>query len=134
KNDRFDNIADRMNAFANELLEAKNCNVRLQVTPELQKHRLDMAQRKNLYLIFKEAINNAAKYADCRNVWIDLSMNGNHKIIMLTRDDGKGFDTKVESRGNGLESMKKRAAELKGEIVLSSKVGEGTMMRLEFSL
>ena len=134
KNDRFDNIVDRMNAFANELLEAKNCNVHLQITPELQKLHLDMSQRKNLYLIFKEAINNAAKYADCRNVWIDISMNGSHKIKMMIKDDGKGFDSSVETKGNGLYSMQKRATELKGEIVLNSKVGKGTEMRLEFGL
>ncbi|HYV95618.1 MAG TPA: two-component regulator propeller domain-containing protein [Chitinophagales bacterium] len=134
KNDRFDNIVDRMNAFANELLEAKNCNVHLQITPELQRLHLDMSQRKNLYLIFKEAINNAAKYADCRNVWIDLSMNGSHKIIMMIHDDGKGFDTNTGSNGNGLYNMKKRAGELNGELHFNSKVGEGTSLKLEFSL
>lgn len=134
RNDRFNNIVDRMNAFANELLEAKNCDVHLHVTPELVKLRLDMSQRKNLYLIFKEAINNAAKYADCRNVWIELSMNGSHKIIMTIRDDGTGFDTMTGSNGNGLYNMKKRAAELRGEIYFNSKVGEGTSVKLEFSL
>ncbi len=93
-----------------------------------------MSQRKNLYLIFKEAINNAAKYSECKNVWIDLSMNGSHKIIMTIRDDGKGFDDTLESKGNGLMSMHKRAKELKGEFKFSSKVGEGTMLRLEFGL
>ncbi len=116
KNDRFDNIVDRMNAFANELLEAKDCNVHLHIMPQLKNLHLDMSQRKNLYLIFKEAINNAAKYADCRNVWIDISMNGSHKIIMTIKDDGKGFDDSLESKGNGLLSMQKRAKELRGRI------------------
>ncbi|HYV95642.1 MAG TPA: two-component regulator propeller domain-containing protein [Chitinophagales bacterium] len=134
RNDHFDNITDRMNAFANELLEAKNCNVHLHISHEMEKLRLDMSQRKNLYLIFKEAINNAAKYAECRNVWIDLSMNGSHTIIMTIRDDGKGFDTTLEPRGNGLLSMQKRSKELKGEFKFSSKAGEGTLVRLEFAL
>jgi signal transduction histidine kinase len=134
RNDRFDNITNRMNAFANELLEAKNCNVQLHVDPELEKLRLDMAQRKNLYLIFKEAINNAAKYAACKNVWIDLSMEGSHKLLMRIRDDGKGFDDSLESNGNGLLNMQKRANELKGEFKLSSRIGEGTLVRLEFGL
>ncbi|HYV95620.1 MAG TPA: two-component regulator propeller domain-containing protein [Chitinophagales bacterium] len=134
KNDRFDNIVDRMNAFANELLEAKNCNVHLRITPELQRLHLDMSQRKNLYLIFKEAINNAAKYADCRNVWIDISMNGSHKIMMSIKDDGKGFNINGESKGNGLLSMRKRAAELNGQFHFNSKIGEGTEMKLEFAL
>jgi signal transduction histidine kinase len=134
RNDRFENITDRMNAFANELLEAKNCNVHLHISHEMEKLRLNMSQRKNLYLIFKEAINNVAKYADCSNVWIDLSMNGSHKIAMMIRDDGKGFDTNAESTGNGLHNMQKRAAELKGEFHFNSKVGEGTMVKLGFSL
>lgn len=46
KNDRFHNIVDRMNAFANELLEAKDCDVHFHITPELQKLHLDMSQRK----------------------------------------------------------------------------------------
>ncbi|HYV95643.1 MAG TPA: two-component regulator propeller domain-containing protein [Chitinophagales bacterium] len=134
RNDGFNNIVDRMNAFANELLEAKNCNVHLHITPELQKLRLDMTQRKNLYLIFKEAINNAAKYADCRNVWIDLSMNGSHKIMMSIKDDGKGFNMNGESKGNGLPNMQKRAMELNGELKISSRAGEGTSLNLEFAL
>ena len=93
-----------------------------------------MSQRKNLYVIFKEAINNAARYADCRNVWIDLSMSGSHTIIMTIRDDGKGFDTTLELRCNGLLSMQKRSKELKGEFNFSSKAGEGTLVRLEFGL
>lgn len=134
RNDRFDNIVDRMNAFANELLEAKNCNVHLHIMPELQKLHLDMSQRKNLYLIFKEAINNAAKYAECKNVWIDISMEGNRKIRMVIRDDGKGFNTEVESTGNGMLSMQKRAVELKGQLKVSSKIGTGTTIKLVFEL
>ena len=49
-----------------------------------------MQTRKNFYLIFKEAINNAAKYAECKNVWIDISLEGK-KLVMKIRDDGKGF-------------------------------------------
>jgi signal transduction histidine kinase/ligand-binding sensor domain-containing protein len=133
-NDRFGNITNRMNAFANELLEAKNCNVHFHISGDLEKLRLDMVQRKNLYLIFKEAINNIAKYSGCSNTWIDLSMKGSHKVMMTIRDDGKGFDIGAESSGNGLLNMRKRAAELNGQFHFNSEIGKGTFVRLEFGL
>jgi signal transduction histidine kinase len=60
-----------------------------------------MEQRKNLYLIFKETINNAARHSGCKNVRVDFYSSGNNLHLKIT-DDGKGFDTDVKSQGNGL--------------------------------
>ncbi|HQV01515.1 MAG TPA: triple tyrosine motif-containing protein, partial [Bacteroidia bacterium] len=85
KNDRFDNIINRMRAFAIEMMEPKNCMVHFNTKNINVNTKLDLLQRKNLYLIFKEAINNAAKYAQCKNVWIAITMQGN-KLIMCIKD------------------------------------------------
>src|SRR6185436_20451009 len=96
------------------ILEPKNCSVHFNADKNLNSIHLDMAQRKNLYLIFKEAINNAAKYSECKNVWIDISLEGKN-LVMKIRDDGKGFEQPVEVgeekslSGNGIRNMKKRA-------------------------
>ena len=63
KNDRFENIALRMNRFAAEMLEAKNTILDFKSDASLSTLKLAMIQRKNFYFFFKEAINNAAKYA-----------------------------------------------------------------------
>ncbi|MCG7860231.1 ATP-binding protein, partial [Flavihumibacter sediminis] len=83
-----------------------------------------MEQRKNLYLIFKEAVNNAVKYSEASNLEIEIKRNGN-KVVMEIRDDGKGFDqgtvgssNRVSLSGNGLNNMKNRARELNGEITI----------------
>src|SRR4030095_13000601 len=100
---------------------------------------LDMVARKNLYLIFKEAINNAAKYSGCKNVWIDISLEGK-KLVMQIRDDGKGFqvpagdEPEMSLSGNGLRNMKKRAEELAGEITIDSVPGDGVTLNLRFTI
>ena len=51
-----------------------------------------MEQRKNFYLFFKEAINNAAKYSDAEKVSVCISQKDHH-VEMNISDNGKGFDT-----------------------------------------
>ena len=141
KNDYFDNVADRMRGFAIQILEPLNCKVIFEIDKNLVQLKLDPEQRKNIYLIFKEAINNAAKYADCKNVWINISKKGN-KLLLKIKDDGKGFDMnqslydekEYNFGGNGLANMRQRAAELKASISIISAVNEGTEINFELKL
>ena len=133
KNDRFENILSRMQSFAGELLEAKNCIVHLKVDDEIKDVKLAMETRKNFYLIFKEAVNNIAKYAEARNAWIELKL-GKASIYVSITDDGKGFDANESNQGNGLSNMKMRAGELNGMFEIISKKGEGSRVSLHFPL
>ncbi|HYV93033.1 MAG TPA: two-component regulator propeller domain-containing protein [Chitinophagales bacterium] len=131
KNDQFENIVARMNSFAVDLLEAKHCTMHFQADAKLDALKLNMEVRKNFYLIFKEAMNNIAKYAEAKNVWIDLRLD--HSWLHLKiKDDGKGFAQTKNSHGNGLRNMKHRAELLKGKMEITSEIGSGTMLLLEF--
>ena len=57
----------------------------LQVDTELHYIKLGMETRKNFYLIFKEAVNNTAKYANARNVWIDMWLHNNQVHFVIKR-------------------------------------------------
>lgn len=141
KNDRFDNIINRMRAFAIELLEPKGCNILFEAEDNLNDIKLDPSQRKNLYLIFKEAINNTAKYAECKNIWINFIKQHN-RLILKIKDDGVGFEnaTQINSNaaynfgGNGLKNMKKRAEEINAIFTLNSYAGLGTELKLEIKI
>jgi len=139
RNDRFDNMVNRMRAFAVELLEPRNCKVHFSTTANLASYNLNMEQRKNLFLIFKESINNAARHGECKNVWVDCSIR-NNKLFMRISDDGKGFPghnrngTFEGTMGNGLINIRKRANELKGKLHIESEVGKGTTIALECKL
>lgn len=60
ENDAFENVLQRMERFATEILEAKNIALDFRADASIFASRLSMRKRKNLYLFFKEAINNAA--------------------------------------------------------------------------
>src|ERR1700709_1341041 len=91
KNDRFENVLLRMNLFASEMLEAKNIGLEFINDSTVATSHLSMKQRKNLYLFFKEAINNAAKYSGANKVTVAISKKDN-SIDMNIADNGKGFD------------------------------------------
>src|SRR5436190_14971713 len=66
ENDNFEKIIIRMRAFAYELLGAKDIEFEFNADESTGKLKLPMTVRKNLYLIFKEAANNMAKYSDAK--------------------------------------------------------------------
>jgi len=140
RNDRFDNVVNRMRAFAIEILEPSEIAIHFNVSEDIRDVHLNMQQRKNLYLIFKEAVNNIAKYSGCQNVYIDFIRHGSKSFVLDIKDDGKGFEIPVESNdekslsGNGIRNMKKRAEELGGNMAIHSVPGEGTKMHFMFSI
>ncbi|SEI56826.1 Two component regulator propeller [Dyadobacter sp. SG02] len=123
--DSFESLLIRMQRVGNELLEPKHIHFHFNADARLKSLNIDMMTRKNFYLIFKEALHNAAKYAQCGNVWIDISTT-RQQVVMKIRDDGKGFDTTTQSNGNGLGNMQHRAASIKGELGIHSSPGKGT--------
>jgi two-component sensor histidine kinase len=139
-NDRFDNVVNRMRAFAIELLEPADIHIDFVVVDDLCDLKLDMQQRKNLYLIFKEALHNTVKYAACTNVTIQISCLATKTLMLEIKDDGKGFDLKksntenISLSGNGIRNMKKRAAELSGRLDIISAPEKGTSILLVFTV
>lgn len=131
KNDRFDNVILRMKSFAHEVLEAQEKTVYFESDPKLDELRMQMNDRKNFYLIFKEALNNVVKYADAKHVWIQISLHGN-ELRFLIRDDGVGFDLTEKKEGNGLLNMQRRSRDLNGELIIRSEPGKGTEVNLRF--
>jgi two-component system sensor histidine kinase UhpB len=132
-NDRFENVLQRMNQFASEILEVKNIELDFNSDASLSASRLSMEQRKNFYLFFKETVNNAVKHSDAKKMSICFIQKDQYAEMNI-RDNGKGFDTSKIFNGNGMNSLKKRAAELKGDFKISSKANEGTVVELKFKI
>ena len=103
-NDQIDDVFARMFSFGSGLAESNGIAFYFQTDPRLQKMKFDMQMRKNLYLIFKEAINNAAKYACCSTIHVDLRLDYG-KVKMVSKDNGIGFDRKLAKKGNGLANI-----------------------------
>jgi signal transduction histidine kinase len=131
ENDQFENIILRMKSYAYELLGARQIGFDFTSDPGISSIKLPMEVRKNLYLIFKEATNNLAKYSNAEKALFTLHQH-NDRLIMTIRDFGKGFDTAMPMQGNGLKNMKKRAREVGGDLQIESKPHHGTTIHFTF--
>ncbi|MFI5135512.1 MAG: sensor histidine kinase, partial [Chitinophagales bacterium] len=128
-NDTVERLLARMKHYAGEMLEPKNIKFEFAVADEIKKVSIPMQYRRELYLIFKEAINNAAKYSEANKISVHITAN-RHRLTMDIKDNGKGFNIEDKSRGNGLRNMRARAKNMKAEIKFSSSPGEGTQIFL----
>jgi len=134
KNDRFENVIQRMKIFASEMLEAKNITLRFSADETLNNLKLTMNQRKDLYFIFKEAVTNIAKYSECKNAVVTTSLHDKVLDLMI-KDDGKGFNIAHQTMGgNGLYNIEKRAKDLNGTLKIDSTKGRGTIVHLQFKI
>src|SRR6185436_14257262 len=127
-NDSMQKITARMREFATSVLEAKDIDLDFKVEDEVSHLTLDMEARRDFFLIFKEAVNNVAKYSNCRNASIYVGVR-QKRLLLDIRDNGVGFDVNNDN-GNGLINMKKRADSLKGKIVITSLPGAGSQVSL----
>ncbi len=131
QNDSFENIIKRMRTFASEILAAKDIAFHFNFDKSLIQSKLKMDLRRNFYLIFKEAVNNIAKYSSATNAFVKI-LNRENNLKMTIRDDGNGFEINTVKAGNGLLNMQHRAEVMKARFNLESIAGKGTIIELEF--
>lgn len=132
ENDNLKEMLVRMKNYAVEVTEARDINLEWQEQGNFNQSKLTMQQRKNFYLVFKEAINNSVKHGEARNLEVLLEIR-NEQIKMHIRDDGRGFTVGQAPAGNGLKNMERRGSELGGTVSITSIPGKGTTVILVFS-
>jgi signal transduction histidine kinase len=109
---------------------ASNYNSNIRLSPQVE---------TTIFTILQEAVNNARKHAQARNIWLTLAVKDGY-IVASAQDDGKGFDVaKVEadyaSRGSlGLTNMRERASLVDGQVWLQSAPGQGTAVIVQIPI
>ncbi|MBN2806747.1 MAG: sensor histidine kinase [Prolixibacteraceae bacterium] len=95
---------------------------------------LSEIQTTHLFRVVQEAVNNAYKYAECRQIRVQIIIKINNEMCVLVSDDGKGFDQKQVKAGNGFLNMEARMKELNGSLKIISCPGYGTEVEGCFNL
>ncbi|MFZ0455825.1 MAG: GAF domain-containing sensor histidine kinase [Ignavibacteriaceae bacterium] len=97
---------------------------------------LSPEQRKNLWLILKEALNNSVKHSSCSELsfLVGSLEDQNNNINITIKDNGKGFEPSSEFKGKGLSTMKKRADAINADLSIASCSGEGTLIKLSLKI
>ena len=141
RKDSLQELIKRMRRFAADIFFASGIKFRFETPEIVDAVAMGANIRREVFVIFKEAVNNIARHSAAHFADIELSVNGNHLHLELI-DDGSGFDVleklsesfSPEIGGNGLISMRNRAAELGGKCEITSEPGKGTSLKVDIPL
>jgi len=127
--DRLSDLTQRMRRHASDVLTAHGAELSFDGPAPGRDVRLGPETRREVYLIFKEALNNIIRHSNCGAVRVTFLISAGALELTLG-DDGRGFDPTSDGDGNGLASMRQRAARLGGRLLIESADGGGTTVRL----
>jgi signal transduction histidine kinase len=133
KDDSIEQLLVKMRLFGGEILEAKDINYFFKIEKKIHQLLLTPNVQYDVFMIFKESINNVVKYAKANNVWVTF-MQDQDELCLKIKDDGIGFDISKENEGNGLKNMPRRAENINGKIEISSEINQGTEITLTMSV
>lgn len=120
-------LVHRMRRFASELFADGASELELRL-PEGPDAPVDPDVRRQLYLVFKEALHNVRRHASAQRVMVELRHQSPGWILRI-EEDGQGFDASRENEGHGLRSMRRRAEMLGGSLHVRSSP-EGTHLEM----
>ena len=126
-NDDMDKLLAKMRETANTMLS--QVKLRFDIKRPDDAWQGDLNFRRNLFMFYKEALQNVLRHAQATDVLISIRQN-KQMFRLEIQDDGVGFDVKTQFSGNGLKNFERRAAEMKASFRLKSKLGEGTSVIL----
>ena len=122
RNDRFGNLAARMQDVAHQTLNPKNIESSFRTYGLELTKKLSSNIRQNIYLIYKEAINNIAKHSGASEVKINF-MKVNDKLILEIHDNGKTSWKDKKVNGMGLKNMQLRTNQIDGNFRIKHNGG-----------
>jgi signal transduction histidine kinase len=128
--DHLSDLVRRMRRVASETLPPRNIEFTFNVPTAGQDLRVGADVRRQVFLMFKETINNMVRHSRCKMAQIEMKIEGAWLVLTIA-DNGKGFDPIQVSEGNGLVSLRRRASALGGESSVSSRPGDGTTITLK---
>jgi len=131
--DKLNAIIPQLHKLAADVLGANEIAFKFKEDIADLNKEMTPQQRKDLMMIFKEALNNTRKYSGTNRVDIQIKQIP-QSLTLHIKDYGCGFDMETVNRGNGISSMERRAKEINAEFAVHSKPGKGTFLSLKIPL
>jgi ligand-binding sensor domain-containing protein/signal transduction histidine kinase len=133
KKDSLIGLTRRMRQYAEEILERRAVRLEFHAPPVEPDIKLNATIRRNVYLIFKESVNNIVRHSNASAVKISFVLADKELVLRIT-DNGEGFNAALENEGNGLFNIMKRAKDCGGRLEIDSVEGGGTKIVLRLKL
>lgn len=135
RRDDLRSLGERLRLAAAELLEPAGISWRVEVPEGAERVGMPPEQRRDVYLLLKEAMANAARHSSATHATLVVTW-AHGEIGLELRDDGRGFDSEASPNGvrlvggRGLPNMRQRAAALGGALRIEAAPGRGTVVSL----
>ena len=132
----LDSLIRRMREFANDLLESQVIAFQLRAPGPDTHIQLGLQARRQLLLIFKECLHNAARHSGCTAVEAQLGVEG-REILLRVQDNGRGLVNGGPPRtngGTGIPSMRRRAESLGGRMQWTSSPEGGCTVEVRLPM
>ena len=130
KTGNFEQLIARLNGFAAPLCHAKNIDFVLNTSADARQFQLNRDEKRHLYMIMKEGVNNAVKYSNATEIRVTIEIRNGKPEVQIS-DNGEGFNTENATGGNGLTNMQLRAELIKYSYKLHSVKNEGTVIQMK---
>lgn len=130
--DQLLDLIQRMRRFASDVFTSRGVDFTFHAPSDEPNLKVSADVRRQLYLIYKECINNIVRHSGCTKAEIDLAVSGDI-LVLAVKDNGHGFDPSIAVEGNGLANMRERALMISGELEIHSD-GAGTTVGLKVPL
>jgi signal transduction histidine kinase len=130
KNDSLAGLVSYLGHFAEEFYRPTEIRFRLDIPSQLPTISLSAELRHNLFLAFKEAVNNVARHSGATQVYLRVKVLET-KLVIQVEDNGRGFEITNSAdfqAGNGLTNMKRRLEQIGGRTEMQSVAGSGTVI------
>lgn len=131
--DHLRDLTQRMRWFAGETLSGRGIALDFTALEPSSEVRLEAETRRQIFLIFKEGVNNIVRHAGASHAKVLLRVANNH-LSLIVEDDGRGFDLRKITQGNGLRNIRHRARLLQASVETQSTIGRGTVFVLRVPL
>lgn len=134
QHDTLNSLLNRIKNLTVDICTSNRIDYKIDIHEVANDINLYAELRQNIYLIFKESMNNIIKHANAGTVYISAGTSSNI-FEMIIQDDGKGFKTETDAEnnrlgGHGLNNMKNRANEINGKLRIFSQLNTGTKIHL----
>jgi signal transduction histidine kinase len=136
ENDFLEATVNYICKFAQDYLGLAGVRCRLDVPETSPRLTISSAERHNLFLVVKEALNNIVKHAQAGEVWLRIQQDAD-ALTLVIEDNGKGFVEKAPAEatptgtgGHGIQNMKQRMARIGARFEQRTEPGKGTVVRL----
>lgn len=137
RHDTLESLIARIRIMTSDICKANHIKYEVNITGDISQHSIADDVRRNIYLIFKEAIANSARHAQAASITVNVNVSST-SFDLEVKDDGRGLPhednlpapSMPTKRGHGLRNMKKRAEEIQAELTIDSLSGKGTTVRL----